>query len=100
MPAAPREHNPHTRAVDGQQQQDAADTNEPLQDLRFIAGLAGSLTAHLHENWPVEGHGPPVAGAPTNFAISELYRHLLHLKTLLFRFRPPAQSPNPSSGSR
>jgi hypothetical protein len=72
---------------DCQQGQAAAD--DPLQELRAVAGLAHSLSVQLRECWPVQGQGQPIFGPPTNFTQSDLYRHLLHLKTLLFRFHPP-----------
>jgi hypothetical protein len=54
-----------------------------------IAALANSLAVHLWECWPVRGQGEPVAGPPTNVTSSDLHRHLLNLKTVLFRFLPP-----------
>jgi hypothetical protein len=71
-----------------QHQQDA-DTTEAVQDLRFAAGLAELLSVHLREYWPVQGQGTPIAGPPNNATATVLHRYLLHLKTILVRFRPP-----------
>jgi hypothetical protein len=60
-----------------------------VQDIHVVAILAQSLSVHLWESWPVKGEGQPVAGLPTNFTVNDLYRHLVHLKTILVRFHPP-----------
>jgi hypothetical protein len=73
-----------------QRQGDEAAASQSLQDLRFIAKLAHSLSVHLWECWPVQGQGQAVAGPPILSSLSDLYRHLVDLKTLLFRFRAPA----------
>jgi hypothetical protein len=70
--------------------QGEAGVDESNRDLRNMAGWAQSLAVHLREYWPVQGQGQPLPGAPTNLSASNLYRHLVHLKTLLFRFHPPA----------
>jgi hypothetical protein len=90
MTDMPREHDPQAQAADSQRPPNAAEASEPLRDLRLIAELAASLAAHLEEGWPVRGQGEPAAGPPMNFTISELYRHLVHLKTHILRFHPPA----------
>jgi hypothetical protein len=61
-----------------------------LQAIRAIAGLAHSLAVHLAESWPVRGQGEHSASPPTNVTGTDLYRHLLNLKTLLFHFHPPS----------
>jgi hypothetical protein len=71
-----------------------AGVRESTLDLLNMAGWARSLAGHLREYWPVQGQGQPPAGAPTNISICNLHRHLIHLKTLLFRFHPPACPPD------
>jgi hypothetical protein len=77
-------------AADDRQQLGEAGPSEPLEELRLMAGLAHTLAVHLQENWPVKGQGPAAGGPPTNVTGTNLYRLLLHLKTLLCRFLPPA----------
>jgi hypothetical protein len=80
-------------------------------DLRAIAEESGALARHLQDSWPVRvpprplselrsgglwlppTPAQPIAGPPTNATFSDLCRHLVNVKTLLFRFRPP---PNPA----
>jgi hypothetical protein len=63
-----------------------------LQDVLDAAALAHSLAGHLRDCWPSPGRPHPPAGPPTLATYSTLIRHVLHLATIVHRFRPPAGS--------